>query len=84
MGYLRTIHCLENRLAFGNALVLSIWSNYMKCGHQALPADLLTLRYATVLQAARHSFTPTGTRTIEILHDYVYAAYYSAEDYHLT
>ena len=85
MGFLRTIHCLENRLGSENALVLSTWSNYMKkCGHQALPAEVLTSRYATVLQAARHSFTPTGTRTIEILHDYLYAAYYNAGDHHLT
>ncbi|KAG8670522.1 hypothetical protein FPOAC1_009944 [Fusarium poae] len=55
-----------------------------KCEHQALPADVLTSRYSTVLQAAKHSFTPTGTRTIEILHDYLYAAYYSAGDHRLT
>ncbi|GKU07240.1 hypothetical protein FLAG1_10006 [Fusarium langsethiae] len=85
MGYLRTVHCLENRLAFGNALVLSTWSNYMKkCEHQALPADILISRYSTVLQAAKDSFTPTGTRTIEILHDYIYAAYYNAGDHQLT
>jgi uncharacterized membrane-anchored protein len=85
MGHLKTIHCLENRLAFGNAIVLSTWSSYMKkCEHQALPADVLTSRYSTVLQAAKHSFTPTGTRTIEILHDYLYAAYYSAGDHRLT
>ncbi|UZP43098.1 hypothetical protein NXS19_010914 [Fusarium pseudograminearum] len=85
MGYLKTIHCLENRLSFGNTLVLSTWSNYMnKCDRQALPVDVLTSRYSTVLQAARQTFTPTGTRTIEILHDYIYAAYYNAEDYQLT
>jgi hypothetical protein len=85
MGFLRTIHCLENRLGSDNALVLSTWSNYMKkCEHQALPANVLVSRYATVLQAAKHSFTPTGTRTIEILHDYLYAAYYNAGGYHLT
>ncbi|KAF5232423.1 hypothetical protein FAUST_8751 [Fusarium austroamericanum] len=85
MGYLRTIHCLENRLEFGNALVLSTWSNYMKkCEHQALPADVLTSGYSTVLQAAKDTFTPTGTRTIEILHDYLYAAYYNAGNYRLT
>lgn len=85
LGYLRTIHCLENRLDFGNALVLSTWSNYMKkCQHQALSADVLTSRFAGVLQAARCSFTPTGTKTLEILHDYMYAAYYNAEDHQLT
>ncbi|KAK6703361.1 hypothetical protein SNK04_013264 [Fusarium graminearum] len=85
MGYLKTIHCLENRLSFDNPLVLSTWSNYMnKCDRQALPVDVLTSRYSTVLQAARQSFTPTGTRTIEILHDYIYTAYYNAEDYQLT
>ncbi|CAG1980379.1 unnamed protein product [Fusarium graminearum] len=85
MGYLKTIHCLENRLSFDNPLVQSTWSNYMnKCDRQALPVDVLTSRYSTVLQAARQSFTPTGTRTIEILHDYIYTAYYNAEDYQLT
>lgn len=84
-GYLRTIHCLENRLGFGNAVVLSTWSNYMKkCNHQALPADALTSRYHYVLQEAESSFTPTATRTIEILHGYTYAAYYNNNDSALT
>ncbi|PTD08633.1 hypothetical protein FCULG_00011186 [Fusarium culmorum] len=85
MGYLRTNHCLENQLEFGNALVLSTWSDYMKkCEHQALPADVLTSAYSNVLQAAKDRFLPTGTRTIEILHDYLYAAYYNAGNYQLT
>ncbi|CAJ0545134.1 Ff.00g086070.m01.CDS01 [Fusarium sp. VM40] len=84
-GYLRTIHCLENRLGFGNAVVLSTWSNYMKkCNHQAIPADALTSRYHHVLEEAESSFTPTATRTIEILHGYLYAAYYNNNDSALT
>ncbi|RKK85190.1 hypothetical protein BFJ68_g17295 [Fusarium oxysporum] len=85
VGYLRTIHCLERSLGFGNAVVLSVWSNYLKkADDQALPASALTSRYESVLQEAQNSFTPTGTRTIEILHEYTYAAYYNDNDYDLT
>ncbi|KAG7408188.1 hypothetical protein Forpe1208_v011837 [Fusarium oxysporum f. sp. rapae] len=84
VGYLRTIHCLERSLGSGNAVVLSVWSNYMKkADDQALPASALTSRYESVLQEAQNSFTPTGTRTIEILHGYTYAAYYNANNYDL-
>ncbi|KAF4456174.1 subunit P of phosphatidylinositol N-acetylglucosaminyltransferase [Fusarium austroafricanum] len=85
MGFLRTIHCLERRIGFGNAIVLSMWSKYLKrCDYHGLPASAITSRYDSVLQEARRSFTPTGTRTIEILHGYIYAAYYNANDDMLT
>ncbi|KAJ4244610.1 hypothetical protein NW762_014466 [Fusarium torreyae] len=85
VGYLRTIHCLEHRLGFGNAVVLSVWSNCLKkADDPALPASALTSRYESVFQEAQRTFTPTGTRTIEILHEYTYAAYYNANDYDLT
>jgi hypothetical protein len=85
VGYLRTIHCFERRAGFGNAVVLSMWSKYLKrFNSQELPASALTCRYESVLQEAQNSFTNTGTRTIEILHGYIYAAYYNANDEMLT
>ncbi|KAI7771492.1 hypothetical protein LZL87_010932 [Fusarium oxysporum] len=85
VGYLRTIRCLESRVGFGNAVVLSMWSKYFKrFGSQELPASALTCRYESVLQEAQNSFTTTGTRAIEILHGYIYAAYYNANDAMLT
>ncbi|KAH7151352.1 Clr5 domain-containing protein [Fusarium sp. MPI-SDFR-AT-0072] len=85
VGYLRTIRCLESRVGFGNAVVLSMWSKYFKrFDSQELPASALTCRYESVLQEAQNSFTTTGTRAIEILHGYIYAAYYNANDAMLT
>ncbi|KAH7144230.1 hypothetical protein B0J13DRAFT_554842 [Dactylonectria estremocensis] len=85
VGYLRTILCLQNRVGFGNAVVLSLWSNYLtKFNRQAPSTDDILSRYRCVLEEAQQSFTLTGTRTIEILHGYTYAAYYNAGDLELT
>ncbi|KAF5968656.1 subunit P of phosphatidylinositol n-acetylglucosaminyltransferase [Fusarium bulbicola] len=85
VGYLQTIRALERRVGFGNAVVLSMWSKYLKrFNGQELPTSALTSRYENVLQEAERSFTETGTRAIEILHGYIYAAYYNANNQMLT
>ncbi|KAF5719531.1 subunit P of phosphatidylinositol n-acetylglucosaminyltransferase [Fusarium mundagurra] len=84
-GYLGTIRSLERRVGFGNAVVLSMWSKYLKrFDGQELPANALTSRYENVLREAENSFTKTGTRAIEILHGCIYAAYYNANNWRLT
>ncbi|KAF5568695.1 subunit P of phosphatidylinositol n-acetylglucosaminyltransferase, partial [Fusarium phyllophilum] len=84
-GYLQTIRSLERRVGFGNAVVLSMWSKYLKrFNGQELPASALTSRYENVLQEAENSFTETGTRAIEILHGCIYAVYYNANNQMLT
>ncbi|TVY74413.1 hypothetical protein Focb16_v005040 [Fusarium oxysporum f. sp. cubense] len=85
VGYLCTIRSLERRVGFGNAVVLSMWSKYLKrFNSQELPASALTSRYESVLEEAQISFTVTGTRAIEILHGYIYAAHYNANNQMLT
>ncbi|KAF5608516.1 subunit P of phosphatidylinositol n-acetylglucosaminyltransferase [Fusarium pseudoanthophilum] len=85
VGYLGTIRSLERRVEFGNAVVLSMWSKYLKrFDGQELHASALTSRYENVLQEAENSFTRTGTRAIEILHGSIYAAYYNAKNQMLT
>ncbi|KAK1961153.1 hypothetical protein LY78DRAFT_685080 [Colletotrichum sublineola] len=78
----RPFHCLRERLGPQNAVVLSTWSNYSKTyTRQRLPADELLSGYRHVLQEAEKAYTSLGTRTIEILYGYMYAAYYNAGDH---
>ncbi|KAK2040033.1 hypothetical protein LZ31DRAFT_475454 [Colletotrichum somersetense] len=80
-GYLQTIHCLQERLGSRNAVVLSTWSRYSKrYTRQRLAAGELLSGYRHVLREAEETYTPGGTRTIEILFGYMYAAYYNAGD----
>ncbi|KAF5987284.1 subunit P of phosphatidylinositol n-acetylglucosaminyltransferase [Fusarium coicis] len=81
VGYLGTIRSLERCVGFSNAVLLSMWSKYLKrFNGQELHASALTSRYENVLQEAENAFTKTGIRAIEILHGSIYAAYYIANN----
>jgi hypothetical protein len=83
--YHRTVECLREGTSFTNAVALHTWSNFLKsCDSHAVPIDILISGLGSTLAAAEHIYTPTGEKTITILHGYMYAAYYNAQDYNLT
>jgi len=81
VSYLRTIKEMESHLGEEHAIVLHMWSNYLKYfDTQGLLHTLYILKYRRLLEAAESQFGLTGETTIVVLHGFMYAEYYNFHD----
>jgi hypothetical protein len=81
VSYLRTIKEMESHLGEEHAIVLHMWSNYLKYfDTQGLSYALYISRYRRLLEAAESQFGLTGETTIAVLHGFMYAEYYNIHD----
>jgi hypothetical protein len=85
VSYLRTIKAMESRLGQQHAVVLNMWSNYLKhWNSEGLAHSLYMQRYRSLLDTAERQFGPTGENTIAVLHGFMYSGYYNLNDRILT
>lgn len=79
LGYLSTIKSIESRVSRDNTVVLHMWSNYQKtCNSNKLPDEVLMGRFQEALSNTEMTHGQVAPETIEVLHRYLYAAYYNA------
>ena len=84
VAYRRTIVSMEAHLGETHAIVIHMWSNYLKVWDcNGLAPTILTQRYQILLEDAESQVGPTGENTIVVLHGFLYAAYYNAADHNL-
>jgi len=81
VAYRQTIVSMEAHLGKTHAVVIHMWSNYLKhwdCN--GLAPAILMQRYQILLEDAESQASPTGENTIVVLHGFLYAAFYNAAD----
>lgn len=79
LGYLQSIMAIEQKVGEKNPVTLHMWSNYLKtCDQYGLPSETLLHRFQDALGTAEAVYGQCGPETVEILHKYMYSAYYNA------
>ncbi|KAF3023554.1 hypothetical protein E8E14_010314 [Neopestalotiopsis sp. 37M] len=79
LGYLKAIKSIEKKVGEANPVTLHMWSNYLKtCDQYGLPSETLLRRFQDALGTAEAAYGQFGPATVEILHKYMYSAYYNA------
>lgn len=81
VAYRRTIDSMEEPLGETHAVIVHMWSNYLKYwNYGGLAPTFLIPRYRFLLNEAESQAGPMGENTIAVLHGFLYAAYYNAAD----
>jgi hypothetical protein len=80
--YRRTIIAMESRLGPRHAIVLHMWSNFLKQSNEAgVSLHELKERYDGLLEAAEKADESlSGSNSIAVLHGYLYTSYYNLND----
>ncbi|KAI9768817.1 MAG: hypothetical protein M1840_004631 [Geoglossum simile] len=81
VGYLKSIHCMESVMGTDHAIVLSMWSNYIKYwDKQGLHQAIFMANFTRLLAAADARFGGKSEKAISVLHGFTYAAFYNFSD----
>ncbi len=81
LGYLRAIRCLETLVGADHALVLKMWSNYVKYWDpQSIDQQAFAANFARLLGAAEARFGKCAEETVRVLHSFSYAMFYNGHD----
>ncbi|KAK7946954.1 uncharacterized protein PG986_011275 [Apiospora aurea] len=75
------IKSIESRVSRDNTVVLHMWSNYQKtCYSNKLQDEVLLERFQEALCKTELTHGQVAPERIEVLHRYLYAAYYNASN----
>ncbi|EED11879.1 hypothetical protein TSTA_110580 [Talaromyces stipitatus ATCC 10500] len=81
IGYLKSIHSLKSFLRGDHAVVLSMWSNYIKhWGFDSLHPTELAASYRVLLTEADFRLGRCSNLSISVLHQFTYSVFYNLHD----
>jgi hypothetical protein len=81
LGYMKAIRCLESLIGADHAIVLNMWSNYVKYwDNQSINQEAFAANFTRLVEAAEARFGRCARETVRILHSFLYAMFYSSDD----
>jgi hypothetical protein len=84
LGYLKSIRSFERLVGSDHAIVLKMWSNYIKYwDSQDFDRGNLAGNFRRLLQTEA-TYGPTSEQTIRVAHSFTYAVYYTFNDQDLS